>query len=187
MKLSHLKTLKVLDFDIENRPLSYWYSRPTAEITAIASAWSDDLSTFRVDLLGDVHPVEMLEAFVDRYNEADIVTGHYIRKHDLPMINGALMEYGMSPLSPKLTCDTRLDMYKKGDIPATQEYLCELLGIPIPKVHMTQYQWRKANRLSEGGLKAAESRVTNDVLQHILLRNKMLELGLLKAPRVWKP
>jgi hypothetical protein len=32
--------LRVLDFDIENRPLSYWYDgKSTAEITAIAWWW----------------------------------------------------------------------------------------------------------------------------------------------------
>jgi len=33
---------RILDFDIENRPLSYWIpDQPTAEITAIAWAWAD--------------------------------------------------------------------------------------------------------------------------------------------------
>lgn len=188
MKLEPKRRLRILDFDIENRPLSYWIpDKPTAEITAIASCWTDDIGSMRADLLGVEDPVTILQRFLDRYNEADMVVGHYIRRHDLPIINGALMEYGMSGLSPKLTCDTRLDMYKKGDIPATQEYLAELLGIAAPKIHMTQVDWRDANRLTTEGLRKTYRRVTGDVLQNIMLRNKMLELGLLRAPKVWKP
>jgi hypothetical protein len=140
----------------------------------------------QVDLLGPSETITMLTNFVHRYNEADIVTGHYIRKFDLPMINGALMEFGLPLLGPKLTCDTRLDMYTKGDIPATQEYLGEILGIPLEKVHMTQHAWRKANRLLPAGVQLAYKRVTGDVLQHMLIRNEMLRLRLLKPAKMWR-
>jgi hypothetical protein len=129
----------------------------------------------------------MLREFVARYNEADIVTGHYIRKHDLPMINGALLENGMPQLTPKLVQDTKIDMRKKSGIPATQEYLCEILGIPLPKEHMTQADWRLANRLGSEGLKATERRAGGDVRQHMLLRQKMIELDLLRPPSMWRP
>jgi hypothetical protein len=116
-----------------------------------------------------------------------MVTGHYIRKHDLPILNGALMEYGYPPLTQKLTHDTRLDMVKKADIPATQEFLSEMLGVPIPKVHVTQTAWRAANRLSLGGMAVTEKRVKGDIKQHMKLRLAMLEAGLLGPPRVWRP
>lgn len=182
------KTIKILDFDIENRPLSYWApDMPTAEITAIASCWADDMRTMEVTLLGVDDPLVMLSSFVKRYNEADMVTGHYIRKHDLPIINGALMEYGLPKLEPKLTCDTRLDMYKKGGIPATQEYLGELLELPFQKIVMSQHKWRRANRLTPEGIEATKKRVVGDVYEHMALRIKMVELGLLRAPKMWTP
>jgi len=185
--LSKRRKIKILDFDIENRPLSYWTpDRPTAEITAIASCWADDEESMQVYLLGINTPEEILTTFVDRYNEADMVTGHYIRRHDLPIINGALMEYGLPGLLPKLTSDTRLDMYKKGDIPATQEYLGELLELPFPKVHMSQTEWREANRLTVKGIEATRTRVMGDVYQHMALRKKMVEKGLLRAPKIWR-
>lgn len=188
MKLQVKRHLKILDFDIENRPLSYWYDgRPTAEITAIASCWDGDINTMHVCLLGEEEPLEILEHFVSRYNEADIVTGHFIRRHDLPIINGALMEYGLPLLGPKMTIDTKMDMFKKGDIPATQEYLGELFDLPAPKVHMSQYKWRQGNRLTPEGIKATKERASGDVYQHILLRNRMMELNLLKTPKTWRP
>lgn len=185
--LTTKRTLKILDFDIENRPLSYWYDKPTAEITAIATCWSDDVGSMKVSLLGRETGEQILEEFVERYNEADIVTGHFIRRHDLPIINGSLMEFGMPKLEPKMTCDTKLDMYKKGDIPASQEYLAALFNLPVQKIHMSQNDWREANRLTPPGLEKTVRRVSGDVLTHIMMRAKMLELGLLKSPKVWRP
>ena len=182
------KDLRILDFDIENRPLSYWIEdRPTCDITAIASCWVNDLSSMEVWLLGRQDQRDMLLWFLERYNQADLVTGHYIRKHDLPIINGALMEHGLPLLGPKMTCDTKLDMFTKADIPATQEFLSQTLGIPIEKVTMTQTDWRTANRLTPEGIEATRKRVSTDVLQHMLLREEMLRRGMLGPPRVWDP
>lgn len=179
---------RVLDFDIENRPLSYWQpDRPTAEITAIASCWVNDLGSMEVLLLGQITIEEMLGRFVERYNQADLVTGHFIRVHDLPIINGALMEQGLPTLRPKLTCDTKLDMFKKADIPATQEYLSEMMGLPVEKVHMTQAKWRESNRLTPKGLEYTKKRVAGDVYQHIMMRESMLHHGMLRGPRMWNP
>ena len=185
---------RVLDWDIENRPLSYWVpDMPTAEITAIASCWADDHDSMEVLLLGEIDGEEMLRRFVERYNEADLVTGHYIRRHDLPITQGALYEFGLPLLGPKLTCDTKLDMFKKSDIPATQEFLLELLDpkcpldITIEKFHMSQHSWREANRLTPEGLERTRHRVASDVHAHIHMREAMLERGWLRAPSVWYP
>lgn len=185
---SDARKTRILDFDIENRPLSYWMpDRPTAEVTAIASCWTDDLGSMEVLLLGPMTVAEILDRFLARYNEADIVTGHYIRKHDLPILSGQLLELGRPPLSAKMTSDTKLDMLKKADVPATQEYLGEVFGIDAPKVHMTQADWREANRLTPAGLAKTEARVAGDVRQHMLLREAMLAAGWLGGPRLWRP
>lgn len=189
------RPLRILDFDTEQRPLSYWQpDNPTAEITAIASCWIEKdqygdhiFGSMQVDLLGDLPLSEVLSRFVERYNEADMVTGHYIRSHDLPNINGALYELGLPLLAPKLTCDTKNDMFKKGDIPATQEYLLEVLDIPVSKFNMTQKKWRSANRLTREGLELTAKRVSSDVQGHILMRAEMLRRGMLKPPSVWNP
>lgn len=186
--LTSKRRLRILDFDLENRPLSYWIpDEPTSEITAIASCWIGEPDTMMVHLLGQDDPIVMLEKFVARYNEADMVTGHYIRKHDLPTINGALMEFGMPQLEPKLTCDTRLDLKKKKGIPATQEHLSDMLGLDQEKVGMSQANWREANRLTPDGLFLTRHRCVGDVFQHMELREEMLKRGLLNPPKVWSP
>jgi hypothetical protein len=128
----------------------------------------------------------MLERFVQRYNEADLVTGHYVRMHDLPIINGALIEMGLPTLGEKLVCDTKMDMIRKADIPATQEFLLDTLGVGAEKYHMTQTKWREANRLTEKGMIETAKRVSSDVLGHAEMRSEMLRRGLLKAPRMWR-
>lgn len=186
----------VLDFDIENRPLSYWIpDRPTAEITSISAAWADHPSEVFVWLLGPAetdaeHAAmqrEMLLGFKELYDAANMVTGHYITRHDLPIINGALMDYGLPTLGPKMVQDTKTDMVKKADVPATQEYLAEMTRVKMRKVHMTQHDWRQANRLTVEGREATRKRVTGDVRQHMRLRKRMLKEQLLHAPRIWRP
>lgn len=195
MRLIESRVLRILDFDLENRPLSYWVpDRPTAEVTAVASCWIERdkygefvFGSMQVDLLGEMSLEDILTRFAVRYAEADMVTGHYIRRHDLPILNAMHYELGLPLLAPKLTCDTKLDMFKKADLPATQEFLLETLEIKGEKFHMSQKSWRDANRLTPSGLDLTRRRVSSDVRSHILMRDEMLRRGMLRSPRVWDP
>lgn len=187
LRLGVSKRLRILDFDIENRPLSYLGSDfTTAEITAIACGWTDERKV-HVRLLGQDDPEEMLVWFLALYNQADIVTGHYVRRHDLPIINGALMEYEVGVLGPKMVSDTKTDMKRRSGISASQESLADMLGVNAPKYHMTQARWRSANRLSAEGIAETKRRVVGDIKQHKELRQRMIENGLLGPPTIWKP
>ena len=184
-----MSKLRILDFDIENRPLSYLGGDfTTSEITAIAACWVGEPKSMQCWLLGRHHARETFEGFVKRYNAADMVTGHYIRMHDLPKINGAMVEIGMPPLMDKLTCDTKLDLVKHGgEISASQENLCAMLGLVAPKIKMNTVMWREANRLTNEGLKLTAQRAMGDVIQHMALRLALVERNLLKPPKVWRP
>ena len=131
--------------------------------------------------------LNMLCAFKAAYDEADMVTGHYIRRHDLPIINGALLENGLPGLDEKLTHDTKLDLTRFKDLPASQENLAELLGLRYGKEHMNQQEWREANRLSPAGIEETRRRVIGDVQQHKSLRATLMERGWLKPPSMWRP
>lgn len=180
---------RILGFDIENMPLTYYApDYPTAQITAIASAWSDDpKGTMQVCLLGEDSYEDMLLHFVHRYIEADMVAGHYIRKHDLPHINAALAELGFTTLSAKMVSDTKEDLISWRGLPKNQEYLSAMLKARQQKVAMTQYDWRDANRMTPEGLARTRKRVTSDVIGNLQMRKKMIERGLLKSPRLWTP
>ena len=178
---------RVLDFDVEARPL-HWISGDyvSKEITAMAWAWVDDPDNVECYLLGETSPVEMLTAFLDAYDRADLVTGHFIRGYDLPMINGSLTEYGMPALSDKWTHDTKLDLVRRQGLSGSQENLGAMLGLSHPKVRMDQRKWRDANRLTPEGRLLARERVIGDVKQHIEMRARLLELGYLAEPKKWE-
>lgn len=179
--------MRVLDFDIENRPLSYLGSDfTTAEVTAISWAWADDPQHVSVYLLGESELRDILSAFVSAYNDADMVTGHFIRGHDLPMVNGALVELGMPVLADKLVQDTKVDFVRTKGISLSQESLGAMLRLDHQKVVMNQAKWRAANRLTPAGLAEVRQRVVGDVRQHIQLREELSKLGYLAAAKMWR-
>jgi hypothetical protein len=181
------RPMRVLDFDIENRPLSYLGSDfTTAEVTAISWAWTDKPADVSVFLLGEVEVPTILRSFLEAYEQADMVTGHYIKGHDLPMINGALMECRMAPLPDKLVQDTKVDLMRAKGISLSQESLGAMFRLDHAKVTMNQIKWRAANRLTPEGLAEVRQRVTGDVRQHIELRRELLELGYLSPPIMWR-
>lgn len=182
--------LQVLDLDLENRPLSYLGSDyTTGEITAIAWGWNSDPETVSCEVLTKRWPgsaIRMLKRFLEAYNQADIVTGHYILGHDLPVINAACLELGLPPLRQKLVQDTKVHLTNRKYLSASQESLAGVLGCRASKFHMTQPMWREANRLTPAGIALTRERCTDDVVQHMELRSKLLDLHWLGRPRPWK-
>lgn len=177
---------RVLDFDLENRPLSYLGSDfTTAEVTAIAWAWVGS-PRVTVRLLGE-HPLrEILREFVAAFAEADLVTGHYITGHDLPMLNGALMECRMPPLPDKMVSDTKTHLIRSKGLSLSQESLGAMFRLEHAKVTMNQAKWRAANRLTRTGLAEVRKRVIGDVRQHMDLRAELIAARYLGAPKWWR-
>lgn len=187
MKVVGGRKLRILGWDLENRPLSYLgQDFTTSEITAIGASWFGETKV-HVWLLGPCTQREMIDGFMELWDASDMVTGHFIRNHDLPILQGARMELGLPPLSSKLTSDTKNDLRKRKGISAAQENLAEMLGLVEEKHHMNQVRWREANRLTARGLRQTERRVRSDVVQQKQLRMKLIEHGWLGAPRTWYP
>ena len=85
-----MRKLRILDLDIENRPLSYLgQDFTTRDLTAIAWCWDGKPKSVECRLLGRDNMQVAFEEFRGFYDEADMVTGHYLRVHDLPVISGA--------------------------------------------------------------------------------------------------
>lgn len=179
--------MRVLDFDVEARPL-HWISGDyvSKEITAIAWAWTDRPGLVTCYLLGETPPEHMLKAFAEAYATADMVTGHYIRGYDLPMVNGALTEYGLPVLGDKLSHDTKIDLVRRQGLSSSQENIGAMLKLEHPKVRMDQAKWRDANRLTPEGRVHVRERVIGDVQQHIEMRQRLLDLGYLGPPVMWR-
>ncbi len=175
----------VLDFDLECRPLHFYGDYVSKEITAIAWAWCDAPDDVTCLLLGESELPEMLEAFRRAWDAADMVTGHFIRGFDIPLICGALSEFGLPMLGDKWTQDTKIDLVRRHGMSSSQENLGSMLGLEHDKVQMNQARWRSANRLTKAGLKMARERVEGDVRQHVEMRRRLLELGYLGKPKKW--
>jgi DNA polymerase elongation subunit (family B) len=129
--------------------------------------------------------IEMLEAFREVYEDADVVTGHYIRGFDLPLLQGSMMRLGLPLLGPKLAQDTKNDLVAAQGISKSQENLGAMYELEHPKVGMNTSLWAKGNMLLPEGIEATVKRVMGDVDQHIELRREMLYHGHLGAPRLY--
>lgn len=182
------RPLRILDFDTECRPMHYNEWRPESQITAIAWSWVDTEFVASVGLSQNLANEKfMLELFLDVYDHADIVTGHYIRKHDLPLLNDHALRLLGRPISAKLTQDTQADMSSVKSLGKSQDNLSVTFGLTEEKHHMTGADWRAANSLTDEGHALARTRVVNDVKQHKALRRKLLDLGALGEPKLWYP
>jgi hypothetical protein len=158
----------------------------TAEITSIAASFNGERQ-IHTWLLGVDEMETILESFRALYDEADIITGHYIRRHDLPIISGMLLEAELPKLGPKLTSDTKIDLKTAKGVSLSQENLSDMFGLAAPKVQMSTPKWRAANRLTEEGIALTRKRVEGDIRQHKQLRKRLLELDMLNPPVLWKP
>lgn len=182
--------LRRLNFDIEARPLGWlggdWVHK---EVTAIGWCWMDGESTPEVAVLTkrDGSAKTMLRAFLEVYNQADMVVGHYIRGYDLGTLQAELIEMGLPTLGRKLTHDTKNDLLKHQGISKSQENLGAMLGLDAPKIQMNVPKWREANRLTEKGIKLTIERVKGDVIQNMELHAELVRRGLLDVPKLWTP
>ena len=206
LTFSPKSSLKILDWDIEARPLAYLGGDfTTGEPTAIAASfvgekkvhsWYLTAGDMRTDGTFRTAVTDMLLGFVELYNQADIVTGHYIVMFDLPKINGALVENGLPQLKPKMVSDTKVHLSRFSGISKSQENLGEMLALHdtnksykylSSKEHMNNALWRQANRLTCEGVAETKRRVEGDVKQHKELRLALIAAGVLNGPKVWRP
>jgi hypothetical protein len=188
--LGQSKPKRILDFDIETRRIGFHsagkFSPDGCEPVAIAASWADEEKVF-VWTMEESRPRQMLENFLGFWDMAGIATGHYIRKFDLPIINGALLEHGLPLLSPKLTQDTHGDFVRVAGMSKSQENLSLMLRTGSKKVHMADNDWRQIARLDPDAMEQCRARVRGDVIQHKEDRLALLAAGALRAPKVWKP
>jgi hypothetical protein len=193
MKLT-IEASRVLDFDMECRPLS-WYGGDwvTKEPTAFAAAYTDapkDMFTWSLKHSdtdeGFSDQLEQLFGmFVELTCDDVIVTGHWIRGFDLPLMNNTALRSDCTPLDRIMTHDTKSDLVKLGGLSKSQENLGSMLDLEHKKVSMSTGKWESANRLTTDGIAQSMERVTGDVRMHIVMRQELLVRGLLGPPKAW--
>lgn len=185
-----LKDLKILDIDIETRKVGFHeggrFKPDGCEPVVVAASWegSKKVETFSLTSTWKESDVRnILDNFIKLWEEADLVTGHYVNKFDLPIINGTLLEFGYPPLSEKLVQDTKTDLITTAGHSLSQENLGALKNLDTSKFHMNDHMWRQVCRLTPEGLKLANERVVKDVIQHKSLRKSLAKW--LNPPTYW--
>jgi DNA polymerase elongation subunit (family B) len=186
----------VLDFDIECRPLA-WYGGDwvTKQPTAIGWKFIGSRGAPSNAVIGESDRMsrvldeerDMIEAFRVAYDDADIVTGHFIRGFDLSVLNGACVRLGLPLLTQKLTEDTKGDLPKLSGMSKSMENLSATFNAKVQKYGMDTAKWAEANMLLPRGIELARKRVTTDVREHIELRQILIDRDLLSPPKLWLP
>ena len=167
----------------------------TKQPTAIAWKFIGTRGKPRVALIGESYDtrrvyeeeIAMLEAFRAAYDEAEAVTGHYIRGFDLPVLNARMIKHRLPMLDRKLTQDTKGDFARAAATSKSQENLGAMFELAHPKIPMNTTLWELGNALLPEGIEATRRRVLGDVEQHIELRGEMLADGLLGPMQEWSP
>lgn len=194
LELVPVRKLKILDFDTECRPMAYYGGDfCTKEITAIAWQFVGSkkpkhwlLTPSRTWAEHQDKKREGLSKFLDAYRKADIVTGHYIRGFDLPLVNAACIELGLPALPARHAHDTKGDLIRMGGISKSQENLAAHFDeLTHGKEKMNTALWERANSLVQEGRQETKRRVVGDVVQHIEFREALLTRGALMPPRQW--
>lgn len=201
MRLRKVGSSRLLCWDLESRPLAFWYDgATTAEITAFGWKWSDERGVRTLLLQADglflndsgetLNDTSAYQTFVAELSAAGLVYGHNIRSFDLPLLNAGLLRRKLRPLPRLLTTDTLRDYPKRKDMSASLENLAKVYGIQAGgtgKKHMATLDWEQANRLTPEGVMRARERVVSDVRLQEKLRRRLLDEGLLGPPKMWGP
>lgn len=183
----------ILDFDIETRRVGFHtagkFAPDGCEPIAIAWALPDDQPTVLTmdPRWSERTMVNMLERFREQWDDADMVTGHYVLRFDIPVINGAMLEFGLKPLAPKLVHDTKVHLFRRGAVSCSQENLAIMRKIEERKFGMADANWRNAARLTPAAMELTRERVVADVKQHWALRQSLVEDGYMRQPTVYRP
>jgi len=182
--------MRILDFDMES--LAAGFADPAwvpQKITCIAWSWLgyDAVNSVISTQMGFFIPeirAAMLEQFMPIYEQADMVTGHNLLRHDLPLLNAECMRLGLAKPKAKLVLDTmrlgKTKGFKKG-----QDNIGGLLKTQQEKQAMDYQAWEYA--YEDPTWQRVIDRAESDVVMHKEIVSKMRERGWLKAPVVWNP
>ncbi len=194
------RTLRILDFDFESKPLWFWYEKPTAVLTSLS--YMDILGdavqhdTLRTELAPLGSPVEYAAWLLhvrDLLATADALTGHNINRFDLPLLQAQLIRRGLPLLPTLMTHDTLTTLPKRRDMSMSQESLINYaalkpvcpIGMPVYKDHLSIPQWEDA-ALGWNDEVLIE-RPLSDVHGHAHLRQVLIEKGYIGGMKMWKP
>lgn len=157
-------------------------------ITCISASWigEDEVHTW---ITGQKHywsregrARTVLRPFWELLSEADVVTGHNIRRFDLRVFNASAMWCGVEPIRSILVEDTmqilRAKGFKKG-----LDNIARGLGVDGEKKQMSWADWDIA--YEDPSWAEVIERCESDVILHKQVRAEMKKRGWLKGIQRW--
>ena len=185
-----MKQLRILDFDTENVPGFYWYDGATTDLLdTIAWSWMDETDV-EVETITNFHvnfrdpttsltfPASGYVRFKEVVESADIVTGHNILRHDIPLLNATGLRLGEPQIRWPRTVDTLQFLRNMGlkGFPKGQEYLADHFGVGERKMHVGLYTWERAARGDLEARGVVIERCVSDVISHKELYRELMQL-----------
>ena len=181
---------RTLDFDIET--LAAGYADPEwvpDKITVIAWSWVGEkqvhhLTTGKDGFFSRRLRGERLQPFREAIALADRVTGHNILRFDLRVLQAEFLRCGVEPLGPIEVHDTIKFTATKG-FKKSQDDMSVWLESPHAKKTLSWTEWD--NAYEQDGWPVAIERCVSDVRQHKEMYQRLLERGILRPARMWRP
>jgi hypothetical protein len=180
---------RILDFDMESMAAGFadpaWVPQ---KITCIAWSWIgyDAVNSVISTQMGFFIPsirAEMLAQFMPVFEQADMVTGHNLLRHDLPLLRAECLRLGLAPPKPKMVQDT-MRLGKTKGLKKGQDNLGGLLRTQQEKQAMDWEAWEQA--YEDPTWQLVRDRAESDVVMHKEVRQKMLDRGgWLSSPVPW--
>lgn len=182
MKLRKTRDLRVLCFDIENKPGTYGGGDFThGKVTALGAQFLDEkvVGGWVIQRADPDQPTQCAEDFRSMWEQADVVMGHNIRGHDIKLLAGFYTSLDLPLLSERRTIDTYRDQPKMAGISRSLENLCDRWGCPEKKMSLSEYDWEAAYDGVPWGVEKMLARVTSDVRINIWLYHELRRRNLL--------
>ena len=185
IRISPGRKLRAWCFDVESRPGPWGGGDFTwRSMLSIAGGWEDEA---HILYLGPGFTAQALEGFIRPLRSGCLVVGHNAIRYDLPVVNGTLVKLGLEPLPRLLVHDTYSCLPKRGQaFSASLGNLAHRFGVEA-KGHMDEGDWELVYEWDREALKKLKDYNIGDVRTTLELRRRLLDLGLLGAPKVWKP
>jgi len=120
---------------------------------------------------------KVLRPFYELLSQADMVTGHNIRRFDLRVFNAEALRCGVEPIRSILAEDTMRVLNSKGFKKGLDNIAVEL-GVPGRKKAMSWSEWDLA--YEDPTWSEVIERCESDVILHKQVREEMLARGWLK-------
>lgn len=179
-------TRRIFCLDIEARPGPWAGSDFT--FRHMLSIAGQVVGTRRMVYLAPGFSADELDDFVQPLRAGAMVLTHNGPKYDLPFLSGSLIREGLRPLPRLLVTDTYAHLPKRGSaFSASLGNMTQRFDVKHRKGSMSEAEWDLAYQGDPDALEKLRRYNIGDVRATIALRERLLELGLLGAPRWWSP